>query len=462
MHEDERFSPVTLVYFIIIIDKMTVKTLRVASYEREPTLHVPPLKIEELEKREAPATMPQPPFLCGMFGSRGSGKTTAMINMLRMYDQIGAFDHIVIFSPTFEKDPKFEAWLDSGPQAKVDLVVNFDHSTFEEYLRKFDDRVREYLLHRKAIKAYEKYVKRGEKALTDDELLVLYQYDFTDPKAQNNFEKGVPSHCIVFDDQVGNRNVFRNDSAGPVGMFTLRHRHYLCSVFFLSQADNNGIPKQLRKNLNVCIFFANKSIKMKMDMAQEMNSHVSPDDFVAMWDFATQEDYAFFMCIFDAKNKEERFRKNFDTLILPGDGIEEGDSGVVVDGEQSSDSSQEHSAQDEPEPRQSSQKSLLRRGEKGDPNASDARQSVLPAQGRQLRAQGDKKQRRRSKLAPAKKEQKARRGTNTTTHNKDRRVRQASHSGNATGVRSGGGPDEPITTQRQQRFQLDPVTALGQ
>lgn len=289
----------------------------VSSCAGDPSLEVPPLKIEELPKRNAPVTMPKPPFLAGIFGSRGSGKTTSMINMLRMYDKMKAFDHIVIWSPTFEKDPKFEAWVESKPHAKLELIANFTEAKFNEYLQKFDQNVRDYLEYRKAKKAYDKYAKSGIKSLNEDELLLLYQYDFGNPDVYNKFPDGIPSHCMVFDDQVGNKKIYRNDSAGAVGQFALRHRHYLCSVFFLSQADNNGIPKQLRKNLNVCMFFANKSDKMKQEMAEEMNSHISPKEFIDCWNFATEEDHAFFMCIFDAEQKEHRFRKNFDTLIFP-------------------------------------------------------------------------------------------------------------------------------------------------
>lgn len=279
---------------------------------------LPPLKIREHVPRNAPHTMPNPPFLCGIFGSRGAGKTTAMIHLLRLYDAVEAFDEITIFSPTFEKDPKFEAFLESKPFAKLDLDPFYSDAKFKDMLDRWDGRLAEYEKFQKATKAYQKFNKQGVSSLTEEELLLLYQYDFTDPKKFDNFKHGRPSFCVVFDDQVGNKQIYRNDSAGRVGTFTLRHRHYNCSVIFLSQAYENGIPKQLRANLSMAVFFANKSDKMKFSVADEMSSHVSPEQLVEMWKFSTEtEDHGMFVIIFNAQKKEWRFRKNFDTLILP-------------------------------------------------------------------------------------------------------------------------------------------------
>ena len=314
--------------------KVTTRRFHVQNVQDASVTNLPPLNVKERERREPPPTMPKPPFMAGVFGSRGAGKTTLMINLIRMYDSVRAFDHVIVFSPTFEKDPKFEALQNSRPHAKLDLIPDFTVPKFTDFLSMMDSRIRAYDKFKKATEAFQKFQKRGQSALDEDELLLLYQYDFTDPVKHDEFPDGPPSFLMVFDDMVGNKQIYRNDSSGPVGRFALRHRHYGCSVMFMSQAYNNGIPRQLRNNLNVAVFFANKSDKIKMEVAEEMASHISPDEFVDVWNFATREPYSSFMVIFDAERDEWRFRRNFDTLIFPAERQEEFEE---VEGERDSD-----------------------------------------------------------------------------------------------------------------------------
>ena len=96
----------------------------------------------------------------------------------------------------------------------------------------------------------------------------------------------------------------------------MQHRHFNCSIFFLSQAYRNGVPRQLRNNLSLAVFFANKSDRMKAEISQDMASFVSPETFISMWDYACEEPHSFLMVDYDASDPSCRFRKNFDTLLV--------------------------------------------------------------------------------------------------------------------------------------------------
>ena len=50
-------------------------------------IHVPELKIKYPKRRPAPPGMPSLYNLGMICGSRGSGKTTVMVRMLKAYDQ---------------------------------------------------------------------------------------------------------------------------------------------------------------------------------------------------------------------------------------------------------------------------------------------------------------------------------------------------------------------------------------
>lgn len=283
-----------------------------------------PLKVKEHERREAPNSLPKPPFMSGFFGSRGSGKTTCMLQLVRMYDRVRAFDKIVIFTPTHSKDPKFEAFIDSNPNAKVELVENYSDAKFNHYVSEMETGLMDFEKHKKAREAFGKFSK-GENVddMPDDDILALYAYDFMNPDATERFKHGRPSTLIVFDDMVGDKRVYRGDSAGVVGRFALRHRHFNCSLAFLSQAYKSGIPRQLRNNLSLAVFFANKSDRIKEEISEEMSSFISPDDFVNLWNYSTEEPHSFFMIDFDAKDPRHRFRKCFDKIIFSAAVVEQ-------------------------------------------------------------------------------------------------------------------------------------------
>lgn len=286
-------------------------------------VEVLPLKVKEHEFRNSPPTFPYPPFLSSMFGSRGSGKTTCMINMIRLYDSVRAFDHITIFSPTTQKDPKFAAFMDSKPNAKLEFVDTYTDVKFSEITTQIDKDLAEYEKFKVALAAYKKFLKGGSiSKLKPEELIELYAYDFSDPMNGSRFKHGRPSHMIVFDDMVGDKNVYRNDSSGLVGRFTFRHRHYNASMCFMAQSYKSGIPRQIRNNLSTAVFFANKSDKMKVEIAEEMSSFVSIEQFIQMWDYATEQPHGFLMVDFSARDPSCRFRSGFDQLmILSGDAI---------------------------------------------------------------------------------------------------------------------------------------------
>jgi len=309
-----------------------------------PDDELPELKVKEHVKRNAPRTMSRPPFLMGMFGGRGSGKTTLLIKLIRWYDSVNAFDKIVIFSPTHEKDPKWEALHNSGLNAQLEMFTSFDHKRFGDFTREQDDKLNRYEKYLVAIEAYKKFKKRQGKtdSLSEEELLSLYEYDFSDPRDFEEFKHGRPSVFIAFDDQVGNTDVYRGDCKGPVAIFAFRHRHYNCSVCFMAQVYKTGIPNGIRNNLSTAVFFANKSNKIKLEAAEEMCAFVTPEQFVDMWTYATEsDDHGSFMITFDAERPEWRFRKNLDTLLMPHGNAEDEDedaSPVLEEGSTEEDS----------------------------------------------------------------------------------------------------------------------------
>jgi len=277
---------------------------------------------EEYELRTVPEGLPKVPFLAGIIGSRGAGKTTAMINLIRSYQRPGiapAWDHLIIFSPTAKKDPKYKALEEqlSTKDTKVELIEDFTVSKFLEYLKYMDAETKSYETKKLAVTAYQKFKEKNMDIdkLKEEELLALYAYDFEpEGKTRNMYKHGRPSFCMVFDDLVGEKLVYSTTGTNWVSKFALRHRHYNCTMLFLSQSWNSGIPRQIRHNLSLCVLFRVVSPQLKKDVASEMSSFISEQEFIELWDEATLNLHDYFLIDFSAP-PELKFRKNLDHVF---------------------------------------------------------------------------------------------------------------------------------------------------
>ena len=279
---------------------------------------------KEYVLRDVPNGLPKVPFLAGVFGSRGAGKTTAMINLIRAYQRSEnltppAWDHIIIFSPTAKKDPKYKALEDqlSNKDTKVELVEDFTITKMSDYIKYMETEIESFNRKDTALEAYAKFKEKhfSIDKLNEDELLALYSYDFNpEGKVAKMYKHGKPSFCMVFDDLVGEKLVYSSTGTNIVCKFALRHRHYNCTMIFLAQTWANGVPRQIRHNLSLAVFFRVNSRRLKEEVAEEMSSFISEDEFIELWDEATQEHHDYFMVDFSAP-PEFKFRKNLDTIF---------------------------------------------------------------------------------------------------------------------------------------------------
>ena len=272
------------------------------------------LKVTQAKPRIVPDGMPRLSFLGSIVGSRNSGKTNAFINLIKLYDQTKSFDKIYLFSPTYHNDPKYHLLDNDDAHYSLRVFDTYTDEIMKEVLGEIKADIEEYKSYEQQLKIYKKFLKvRNIDRLTAEELFELNLMDFEEP--QTPFKQGMPTSLIIYDDLVGNRDLYRADSKGMLNSFIILHRHLLTSVLFVSQIWANAVPRQIRNNLSLLILFRNKNTKMKEEIGVEMSSVIDVESFVKLWDFATEQDYSFFMIDFDAKDKRYRFRKNFNELI---------------------------------------------------------------------------------------------------------------------------------------------------
>jgi len=276
-------------------------------------------KVRQAKPREVPEGLPRLHFLGLIAGSRGSGKTSSLITLVKAYDATETFDYVYLFSPTYFNDPKYHI-LDS---IKAELIVKQDFLTeeFSEIRKEIDARIEDWKRWEEYKKIYARFKRhKGPVDKFDPyELMILYENDFQPPDPEK-YKNGAPTCLFIFDDLNYNKALYSNTSRDPNDpkKFFILHRHKLCSVLFLCQTYKSGLPKQLRNNLSLMLLFANKSEQMKKEIAEELSSHVSPEDFVALWLHACAQPHDFLMIDYDGP-REQMFRRNFDTVLtVPG------------------------------------------------------------------------------------------------------------------------------------------------
>jgi len=276
-----------------------------------PKLENKPIKSSLSDPRRAPDTMPDRPFIAGVIASRGGGKTTSIINLVKIYATTHFFDKVILLSPTFHNDTKLQTLQDD--RYELTVYTDITPEVVEEVIQSIKGDINEYKKYQEYIKIWNRFIKsKDEKTWLNKaepyEIALLQDNDYQPPNTP--WKRGMPTTLVIADDLVGNRAIYNN---AQLVKFLLVHRHWLSSVLFSVQVFKGAIPKGIRNNLSLLILFKNKSPQIRKEIAEEMSSHISQEMFENLWEYCCEDDHEFMMIDFDSK--ENRFRKNFDTVI---------------------------------------------------------------------------------------------------------------------------------------------------
>lgn len=280
-------------------------------------LETKPINIFQAAPRAVPEGLFQVPFLGLINGARGQGKTTALLNMIKMYDKTKTFDTIYVFSRTWYAEPKYTTLSQEGHFYDLKAFADYTDEIFKEVWGDIKARIDAYKDYERKLKIWEDFqsYKGSVDAFDPNALLDLYSMDFEKPVCPTKSGQ-FPETLIVFDDLLGT-TLYSNKTTSVIRSFTILHRHCRASMLFLTQTFRNGLPRGIRNNLSLALLFANKSEEIRKEIAREFSAFVREDAFLAMWDTACTNPWDFFTINFDAPDPSMRFRKNFDTLLIP-------------------------------------------------------------------------------------------------------------------------------------------------
>ena len=255
------------------------------------------------DKRKIPPGLFKPHMTWMISGKTGSGKSTALIRMLKAYCDSGVFQKVIFISPTAAYDAKYKMLpLTDVYEDYSDGLLN---ETMEEQKTDMDD----YKQTEGNIKIYEKFMKK--RRMTNKELLRLYTMlnpmteEFEKPVQQ--FDK-LPFTAVILDD-LGGTTAFRNGN-NALNSIVCKSRHYLTN-FFVCVQHPYQCPRALRSQCSHVMLFATKDKKLLEELAKENCSHLTPEEFIQLFQHSTNEPHSFMLCDF----KRDQVRKNFDEIL---------------------------------------------------------------------------------------------------------------------------------------------------
>ena len=248
--------------------------------------------------------------LMGFIGMRGSGKTLAMVNLVKRYQEEKSFTRTFIICPTYDSNLVFHS-LEVQPD---DIFKDIHHTntylnTILRETKKDADSYREY---KKYMHAYHKW--KCHKPLTLAERTMLENNNGKRPEYQRR-----PSPVLVVDD-MSHTEIYSGAKTNPFINFCLRHRHINdgIGITILMAAQNylSGLPKVIRQNLTQLFLWPTKDETQLEAIYSEVANMVDKDHFMALYKKATQIKHGFLTIDVNAKDPVLQFRRNFDTFLL--------------------------------------------------------------------------------------------------------------------------------------------------
>jgi len=255
------------------------------------------------DKRQIPQGLFKPHMTAMISGKTGSGKSTALIRMLKAYCDAGVFQKVVLISPTAAYDMKYKML------PLTDVHEDYSDELLNQIMEEQKEDLDEFQQNEDDLKLYNKYMT--SKRLTNKELLRLYTMmnPMTEELEQpvQRFDKK-PFTAVILDD-LGGTPAFRNGN-NFLNSIVCKSRHYMTN-FFVCVQHPYQCPRALRSQCSHVMLFATKDKKLLEELAKENCSHLAPEQFVQLFQHATSEPHSFMLCDF----KHNEIRKNFDEVL---------------------------------------------------------------------------------------------------------------------------------------------------
>jgi len=259
---------------------------------------------------------------------RGTGKTVALSNILRMMKENQALDRLILVSGTYHNNKHY---FENLPLDEEDILEPMKETPLVliEMLDQMGQEYDEYFEKLKRWKELQKQIKSERKLEDiDDDLLLQFADDFDKPtyKYMRDGQPYKPVVAVFFDDCQGSK-LFSPSS--NLANLVIKHRHlgktkdgalgttlmFACQSYL---SNSNGLSPVIRNNATHILFFKSKNLKEQYAVAFEVGGEVSEEDFFDVYDQAIQSPHDFlFIDLHRKKNHPSMFRRNMKEFLIP-------------------------------------------------------------------------------------------------------------------------------------------------
>lgn len=263
--------------------------------------------------------LPKHEFTMGLIAPKGSGKTTALMNLLKFYQ--GYFHNIIIFSPTVNNDEKWD-WIKKQP-----LLVENKPLKMWIATQKNKEENPNSVVHKPQIgHVLDDFIQDFSPTIPKEHFLAEYdestlskimheQQNLIDLLKKFGKTKHLANRILfVFDDLVGS-SLFSGKKKNPFKTLNTNHRHFSFSVLMVSQAYKE-IPKTVRIQYSCLIIFEIPNENEVKAVYEENPLRLKFDDWVELYEEAVSGDHNFMYINYQEKDRKKRVMQNFNRYLF--------------------------------------------------------------------------------------------------------------------------------------------------
>ena len=285
-------------------------------------------QVVKVKKRKVPRSINQdlvPLYFTACFtGCKNSGKSYGLVKMLKNFESNSIYDEdknkipirIILICPTANSsaNPIYKTLKDLDED---DIHTEYSDTLLNQILDDIKAEKEEIEERVKYIKTYNKFLKsKTLKNLKEEELLLLFQYDYASPEELPKLKYDFPPAVfLILDDMIGNNDCFKKGNC-TISNLTIKHRHLGINLIYTTQ-NPKSIPNIIRANIDLWVLYRFSNVNIIIDKCyEEVSSIISEEDFMKLYLHATKEPYnAFVIDTHPSTDNKRRFKKNFDVVL---------------------------------------------------------------------------------------------------------------------------------------------------
>ena len=255
-------------------------------------------------------------------GSKGRGKTYALVKLLKMYEESKIKDNeneyemrTILIAPTAYSSANviYETLKSLN---KDDIHLEYSDELLKSIIDDIEIKDKEYKDYIDYKKVYDKFLKIKDINKMDViELQILEIHDFMSPNDYYGHNIKPKIHYLIFDDLIGT-GAFNKKAKSIISNLTIKHRHLKTNLLFTTQSFKM-IPAVVRNNIDIyCIFKSASYNEILNKIYEDLSGYISYDNFKELYEHSTADAHDCLTIINNSLDKSgTSFYKNWDTKL---------------------------------------------------------------------------------------------------------------------------------------------------